>query len=179
MYRVTVALLLAIALMLASCTFGGQGSEGDEMGSLLFGIKSEHDIAAGRFKAMLAAIEGKDADALKSEFSKKALSEAEDIDGSIDYLFGLVKGDVVFWEEEAIISGDTINYGKVRKHIMSWYVLTTADDVYNVFMFDYYKDTIDPDNQGLYALRVYRKADVATQGGDSVSMKIPGVYRPE
>jgi hypothetical protein len=63
--------------------------------------------------------------------------------------------------------------------IYVWYTLTTTEDTYTVFMVDYYKDTIDPDNQGLYALRVYRKADAATQGGSMEKMRIPGVYRPE
>ena len=97
---------------------------GEVLRSIL--LKSEHDIAASRFKAVLAAIKDKDADALKSEFSKKALSEAYDIYGSIDYLFGLVKGDVVSWEERTLGSGETIQYGNRKNRINVWDVFGRA-----------------------------------------------------
>jgi hypothetical protein len=82
-------------------------------------------------------------------------------------------------EEKVLGSGDNIRYGKVRKRINVRYTLTTTEDTYIVFMLDYYKDTINPDNQGLYSLRVYREADAATQGGSWQDIDIPGVYRPE
>jgi hypothetical protein len=153
----------------------GEGS--NSMGCSIF--RTEHDIAAEHLEVVLTAIEEKDGDAIKSLFSKKALSVAEDIDGGIDYIFGLVQGDIVSWEERIFGSGDNIRYGKVSKRLYVWFTLVTTEDTYTVFMLDYYKDTIEPENQGLYALRVYRKADAATQGGDWVMLSVPGVYKPE
>jgi hypothetical protein len=180
MHRLTKLLLslLAAVLLVPSTTACSFIQEGGDM-ILRSVFRTEHDIAADRLKAVLTAIEQKDGDALKSEFSEKALSEAEDIDGCIEYLFGLVKGDVVSWEEDTLGLSEKLRYGKISKMIYVWYTLTTTEDTYTVFMVDYYKDTIDPDNQGLYALRIYRNTDAATQGGDSVSMRIPGVYKPE
>jgi hypothetical protein len=180
MHRLTKLLLslLAAVLLVSSTTACSFIQEGGDM-ILRSVFRTEHDIEADRLKAVLTAIEQKDGDALKSEFSKKALSEAEDIDGGIEYLFELVQGDIVSWEEESLLSSDSLRYGKVKKNYKVWFVLSTTKDTYIFFFSDYYKDTINPDNQGMYALRAFREADAATQEGDSVTMNIPGVYRPE
>jgi hypothetical protein len=173
-----VALSVVLAVSLASCTFiqNGMGGEG-AVGRTIHG--SEGDIADACFDEVLAAIDSADKDGIKSLFSKKALAEAADIDAGIDYLFNLIQGDFVSWERTRLGSGDSVRDGKVSAHILSWYSLTTTEDTYLFFFWNYNEDTIDPDNQGLYTLRAIKAEDETEQFVYLMSMKIPGVYIPQ
>jgi hypothetical protein len=181
MYSITktIALLLVAVLALASCTAAKGDPEWAKLSKKAPSIDKDDIIADALFEAVNKAVKGKDTKALKDLFSKKALAEAEDIDDGIEYLFGLIKGDVVSWEQESIATGDSFRLSKYRMRMASWYILTTTEDTYIFFMLDYDPDEIEPDNDGMYALRVFREADAATQEGNWVEMRIPGVYKPE
>ncbi len=47
------------------------------------------------------------------------------------------------------------------------------------FVIDYIKDTMNPDNAGLYTLRVIKAEDKETEFGYWQDMCIPGIYKPE
>jgi hypothetical protein len=174
-----LALLLVAALALASCTTTKGYPEWAKLNKSDSYIDPDDKAANARLEAVCAAIKGKDSKALKSLFSKKALAEAGDVDMDIEYLFGLVQGDTVSWEQESIITDESFEYGKYSRELKSWYVLTTTEDTYIFFMLDYDPDEIEPDNDGMYALRVFRESDAATQEGAWQDMSIPGVYKPE
>lgn len=140
---------------------------------------NEETMSDARMEQVIKAIENKDREALKLLFSEKALSEAADIDGHIDYLFDLVEGDNISWERETLSAGKSAHYGKVVKMTRSWYFVSTDQEDYLFFMLEYTKDTEYPENIGLYALRGIRKADKETQLTYWQDMMIPGVYRPE
>lgn len=47
------------------------------------------------------------------------------------------------------------------------------------FLIDYTVDTINPDNEGLYTLRVIKAKDEDTEFGFVEDMTIPGIYIPD
>jgi hypothetical protein len=171
--------IIVAVLTLASCATAKGDPEWAKLSKKAPSVDTEDIIADALFEAVYAAIQGKDSQALKSMFSKKALTEAKNIDEGIAYVFDLVQGVAVSWEQERIFPVDTFEYGKIKNKSDSWYVLVTTEETYIVFMSNYDIDEIDPDNQGLYALRVFRESDAATQEGNSLEMSIPGVYKPE
>ena len=63
--------------------------------------------------------------------------------------------------------------------LISWYTVTTDKEKYKFFVIDYTKDTINPDNAGLYTLRVIKAEDEYTQFAPWQDMQIAGIYKPE
>jgi hypothetical protein len=57
--------------------------------------------------------------------------------------------------------------------------VTTDKDKYVFFIIDYIKNTIYPDNTGLYTLRVIKEEDKETQLGYWQDMEIAGIYIPK
>lgn len=177
MYRLryAVALLMSMLLLLPACTLSQNTSEGE--GNMVY--TDEDSVARSRFEQILEAIENRDNAMLKSLYSEKALSESENIDESIDRLFELIKGSVESWELEGWSSGESIRSGEKNRQIRAWFILTTTEGTYKLFMLDYDSDTIEPSNQGLYALRAIDAEDEDEYFTSWQKMKIPGVFVPE
>ncbi|MDF2590293.1 MAG: hypothetical protein K0S41_4136, partial [Anaerocolumna sp.] len=97
----------------------------------------------------------------------------------IDYLFDLIKGDIKSFENDSWSSDESIDYGKRSLMIRSWYNVTTDTNEYIFFLLDYSIDTINPDNAGLYTLRVVNAEDEDTQLTYWQDMEIAGIYNPE
>lgn len=135
--------------------------------------------ADARMEEILETLENQDQEALKTMFSKQALDEADDFDNSLDYLFEFFQGNVDSWKQDKISGETSIEYGKKTIMIESWYTVTTDKDVYMFYVIDYTKNTIDPDNAGLYTLRVIKAEDEATEFLSPQEMQIPGIYKPE
>lgn len=112
-------------------------------------------------------------------FSKKALSEANDFDESMDYLFGFFKGSVTSHKRNAgPLVDESIEHGNKMKESKTWYSVDTDKQKYLFFLLEYTVDTANPDNVGLYTLRVIRVENEKTQFGSWQDMKIPGIYKP-
>lgn len=161
-------LLFASAFILTSCSNGG--------GRIL--IISEEKKADARIEQILDAIKNEDREGLKSLFSKQALDEAKDFDSEIDYLFDFVQGDVDSWERDKWSSDESIDKGKNSEMIRSWYTVNTHKEKYMFFIIDFTEDTINPNNAGLYTLRVIKAEDRDTQFTYWQDMQIAGIYRP-
>ena len=73
---------------------------------------SEEKKADARLEQVLDAIKNQDKAALKAMFSNKALVEAEDINGSIDYLLTFVQGKIESWERDRLSSGESMGGAK-------------------------------------------------------------------
>lgn len=169
MIKKTVLLIfLTSAFILTSCSFGGR-----------IVYVGEEKAAKARMKEILAAIKDKDKEAMKALFSKKALDEANDFDEGVDYLFDFFQGDVQSWEIDAWSSGESIERGKKSIMLRTWYIVTTDKEKYMFFVIDYIKDTMNPDNAGLYTLRVIKAEDEETEFGYWQDMCIPGIYKPK
>lgn len=145
-----VCVVMAIALMVAlsSCGIG-------------FPIKTDDKLAESRIDQLGNAIKQQDKEAVKKLFSENALEEAEDIDSEIDELLSYVQGEVISYSRDgqAMQTSDTIEYGYKTKELHIWFTLDTDEESYLVFLDDYPVDTINPENVGLYTIRILRAED--------------------
>jgi len=116
---------------------------------------------------------------LKAMFSKLALEKAKDIDGRMEYLFNFFQGKVMAWEQDGgPIVDETDEDGHITKEFKSFFSVNTDKQKYLFFILDYTENTINPDNVGLYALRVIKAENEETQFVSWQKMKIAGIYRP-
>ena len=167
--KLVFLVFLSSILLLTSCSFGG--------GRTL--VTNEDKSADERMEQILAALKNKDKKALKSLFSKVAMDAANDLNGGIDYLFDFFQGDVKSCEQDTWGSDESIHFGKKSVMLKAWYTVNTVKNKYKFFTIDYIKDTINPNNAGLYTLRVIKAEDEGTQFTYWQDMNIAGIYRPD
>lgn len=141
-------------------------------------VSSEDKIADSQLQKILSSIKDKDRDVIKSSFSKKAMNESDNFDKGIDYLFKIFQGKLKSWKRDKWSSGESIENGKKSLMIRSWYTVYTDKDKYLFFIIDFSEDTINPDNKGLYTLRVIKAKDKKTQFTYWQDMQIAGIYLP-
>ena len=127
-----------------------------------------------RFEKVIEALEKKDKDALKAVFSKQALSDADDFDRRLDYLFDFFQGTVESWEKTGHGGGSSIG-GGTTEYWDLFYTVITKKNVYRFYLLTYPVDTFNSDNVGLYTLRVVKKEDEDKVRG----IKPAGVYVPD
>ncbi len=169
--KVIIILLIISLLLLSSC------SGGPKMQTI---IKDNDDKKADvRFEQVIESIKNKDKEALKEMFSKQSLDESEDIDDKVDYLFEFFQGEVLSWKRKGPIVDEKNHYGHKVKESKSFYTVKTDEQEYLFFLLEYTEDTDNPDNVGLYTLRVIKAEDEETQFGYWQDMKIAGIYKPE
>ena len=61
--------------------------------------------ADDRMEQIIETFKNKDQDALKAMFSKQALDEANDFDGSLNALFNYIEGDIQSWKSTGGYTG--------------------------------------------------------------------------
>lgn len=113
-------------------------------------------------------------------FSERAVNEAKDLNGRLDYLLEFIQGDIISWK--AIVSGATdgvYNYGSRMTKSRSWYSVKTDKEEYLFFLLEYPEDTEHPDNVGLYMLQVIKMADKKAQFDGGQKILCAGIYKPE
>jgi hypothetical protein len=166
---ILVFMLLATLGMLGSCsTMGGQ--------PVIF--DNSRSVANARMEQILDALESKDKDALRSLFSQKALRESGDFDADTDYLFELFQGNVISCTQgSGLHSAEKSRYGKRSEELDSYYIVETDVETYKIEVNDYVTDTIDPGNEGLYALYVRRGSVVGPN--DNTGERSAGIYMPD
>ena len=131
-----------------------------------------------RLEQILENIENKDKETLKSLFSKQALSEAENIEERIIYLFDIFQGTVESWERTGFSSETSSEYGKKSIMLLSWYTIITNEDKYYFFVVDYIKDDFKSNNIGVYMLQVMKYIDSENQPSWQERL-CAGIYKPE
>jgi hypothetical protein len=161
--------LFASIMLLCSCTKGADRVIIDD------GNKK----ADTRIEQILETLKNNDQDSMKELFSKQALDEADDFDNSIEYLFDFFQGNVDSLKRDRFTSETSTESGKKSIMLISWYTVTTDKDKYMFFVIDYSKNTINPNNVGLYTLRVIKAEDEATQFATWQKMKFAGIYEPK
>jgi hypothetical protein len=163
--RIIVMLFVFISLLLfSSCDIKSIGGM----------LVSEEIKANARMEQIISAIKEKDAEALKSLFSKKALDEDDDFDNEIKDLFDLLKGDIISYERDGWSSEESITKGKISLMVRFPINVNTDENAYRFYVIDYNTDTIDPDNEGVYMLEV-RLADSKNVGSWQERMRA-GIY---
>lgn len=185
MKRLFIVVPLVFVLLFSSCTSNKSETGGFKMGEVInrfLGkfIETDEEKGNKKMECILDSLKNEDREALKSIFSPKALEDAEDFDGSADYLFSFFQGDVESWQKNrGPFSSMSKDHQCRRVEIISFYEVNTDLQKYLFFLLDYPIDTYDPDNVGLYSLRVIKAEDEETEFGNWQDMKIPGIYKPK
>lgn len=169
-YIVSILILILI-LNASACSLGGSRIA-------MLNKDNDHKKADTRLELVLDAIKSKDKESLKSMFSKQALDEAKDFDGSIDYLFKFFQGKDTSWERNGLSVDETNNYGHKTKQHYSMYYVNTDKQEYIFYLIECTVDSDNPENIGLYTLRVIKAEDRETQFCLYDDMKA-GIYKPE
>jgi len=140
---------------------------------------TNEEMADRRLNGLLRGIEWQSIEGIRTSFSNTAINEATDFVGGRDYLFELFQGNIVSREIDKWQLETVVENGQISELLLSWYTVTTDEDKYLFFIADFISDTINPDNRGIYALRVVRVEDVDTHMlADWREMLIPGIYIP-
>ena len=157
--KITIIFLLVITIMLSSCS-GGNDLHIKNKDILLFG---ENKVAYKTMKKVVEAIRDQDKDALKSMFSIQALAEADDFDGSMDYLFEFIQGEI---ESLEIIKGlsifDGINddgSGRSWKMIDSIGDIETSEQKYHISIQEVTKHSKEAERIGISSFSIISAED--------------------
>lgn len=145
----------------------------------MLNTSTDNEEADSRMETILDAITQKNRELLVSVFSNQALSEAENLDEGIEYLFKLVKGDNVTFKRQTQIVGEKIDHGDKIKEVKTWFEVKTDAETYLVFLFDYTEFTAHKENIGLYALRFIKAEDEEKHFTFFQDMKIAGIFTPD
>jgi hypothetical protein len=108
---------------------------------------------------VIRALEEKDAELLKSIFSEKALSRAEDIDRGIEYIFDLYKGEFqeITYENHSVEGH--IEDGKHSRNISAQCDIKTTEGTYTLAWYEWTVQEHDPSEQGVYRLHLRKSED--------------------
>lgn len=118
----------------------------------------EGKMADDRMEQIVAALKEKNIESLKSLFSAKSISEAENFENDFDRLFQFFQGTIETWERDSLAADRSIEYGKQSLMIRYGILISTDIDDYSLFIIDYNIDTINPDNEGIYMLEISKQS---------------------
>ncbi|MCB2362134.1 DUF5104 domain-containing protein [Clostridium estertheticum] len=143
-------------------------------------ISNDNKIGNARIKKIIECLESNDKKGLKKMFFPKALKEAKDIDGGIDYVMEFYKGKMKSRDEGTIPTKDHNEDGERKSELDCKYTVTTDKDTYIVFFKDQTVDTKNPDNVGISMLQIIKESDRKKyfDWGEGKS-KCAGIYRPD
>ncbi|APC40339.1 DUF5104 domain-containing protein [Clostridium estertheticum] len=173
-----ILLITIITLSLGLIACNSIKSKIVKAGASALNVKSDREIANTRFQNIIECLENNNKEGLKKMFSPKALKEAKDIDGGIDYIRSFYKGKIKSKDVALAVSENKDN-GEMTSDLKAFYTVTTDKDTYIVFFKDQTVDTKDPNNVGLSMLQIIKKSDREKEfdwGGDKT--KCAGIYRP-
>ncbi len=144
---VCLILIVVFVFTLCSCNISGQS----------FFTDKDNDLADARMEQVYNAIENQDIDALVALFSEKAIMQTNNIYSVAESLFSFIQGEPVSWsrDESPIVFDWSEEYGN-RKQLITWFTLLTEEQSYSVFLVDYPVDSIEPQKEGLYSLRIIK-----------------------
>ena len=164
MKKIKVILCCVILCM----NLGGCMKRGDRISKW---IGSEQDMSDQIMEEIVTALDARDADALKEQFSEEALGEATDLDQQIADLMNFYQGKKQSFEGDASSSTHTIYGEDVEKSFIGHYTLVTDKETYEV-MYDYKViDKKNRDKEGMYQL------ELVTQEIYNKQVEENGTYR--
>jgi hypothetical protein len=124
---------------------------------------NDTEVANAHMDKILEAIQQKDQDALKTMFSKKAISEADNFDESIDSLFNFFQGDFISYKAWATGADQDKDHGHTCKSLQSAYDVETSTQRYRIAIKDFTVDTANKDNVGIYSLYIIKMEDTSEE----------------
>ena len=158
MKKVCMLLLIAMAVLLTSCTIGGL-----PINRYAY-MRVDYTAAANdRFEELITAVQKQDVAAVQSLFSQNALREAQDMEEAVRALFDYYQGEMISYDDwgGANLAGGMNDDGTGRRWtaLYSTYDVETTQDKYRFAMEFMLQDTADADNVGIRSLYVIRLAD--------------------
>lgn len=159
-----IVLLLVSILALNACIM----EDGGTITIMDFDERSADKI----MKQVVKALEKEDKNALKGLFSKQALEEGKEFDENLDYLFEIFQGKLKPYDFDYGPVDTKMGYGKRQSEIKIYFNIDIGEESYLFFLVDYPINTLNPDNLGLYTLRVTNyEEDLSWQ-----EKRVPGIY---
>lgn len=165
--KIIVLFLLANILLLSSCSLLG-GSRTDMLNK-----NNDERKADARLEQVIKSIKNKDKDSIKAMFSKHALNEAKDLDERIHYLFTLIEGDIKSWERIGGSVDESDDHGRKTIKSRYRYDVYTDQEQYLFSILEYTKDDNNPENVGVYSLKIINVKNEEPIFSDA------GIYKPE
>lgn len=142
-------------------------------------IVNDEQQAKACFEKIRVALEAKDTETFETLFSKQARTEVDDIEDEIQKLFDFIDGKIISWKYDGDQTSYSISEHKREKSICSWHVVNTDNEIYRFFIIDNVLDDINPDNVGLYAVRVIKEKNYEEQRSILQKTDVPGIYVPD
>ncbi len=168
-----IILFVVILVLTTSCSIGGDRAK-------MLNESNEKEEANNTLEEVLNSISEEDKEALKGVFSDQVLENVDNIDEDIEYLFELLRGNVINWEMRTGPQvSETNDHGKKTKELKTWYDVEIDENNFVIFILEYTVDTEQPENLGIYSLRVVKKEDEDAHMTYWQDMMIPGIYRPD
>ena len=159
-------IFIILTLLLSSCSMGGtvMSQINETINSLASQLpKNDVNIANARFEQILDSLKNRDTTAMKNVFSKKAISDAANLDESITALFDFFQGEYLShndWGGPISDAGKNDDgTGREWKTLRSTYDVETSKEKYRFAIEEYIADTSNPDNVGVYSLYVIKTED--------------------
>jgi len=162
------AMLIGMTLLLSSCSVGDSIVE-------KVNASGETGKAKARTEQIIDAINNKDRDAIMAMFSEKALSEAEDIDAGIDYLFSLFENDIESREWHMGAGSASYDHGHRTKRNDYYFNVYSGEKEYRIYIREDTVDTEHPENVGVYTMWA---TDTDEKDENSTIYGIGGIYVP-
>ena len=115
---------------------------------------TDDKIAENRMGQVVKALEEQAKVALKNMFSNHSLNDSTDFDENLNRLFNIFQGELNSHDFDYGPVSEKIEYGKREKEIKVYFNIDIQEESYSFFLVDYPTNTLNPDNKGLYTLRV-------------------------
>lgn len=126
----------------------------------------DSQLAQAQLETILTAIKEEDSDTILKMFSTSALKEIGDLQ-SIEALFSFPASNITSWDELGGNSSAEANYGILKKKYVYGYKLHSEDAEYVLWITTHTRDDEEPDNEGLYSIKIYE-----------VGCEVPKYYDP-
>jgi len=160
---------VVLAFGLTSCS--GIGRDFD-----LF--RNDEAITDEYCEEIIDALENQDTDKLKSMFSTSALAEAENIDEGLAYVMDIFQGETTLIDGGRSTS-ESVDHGEKTIEFNALYSVTTDENEYYIYFIYRYEDTKNPDNIGLYMLKMVKQSEVDAETDWVGKPYIAGIWYPD
>ena len=164
--KAAVLFLFINIVLLSSCSLGRSRTE-------MLNQDNDDQKADTRLEQVIELIKSKDKNGIKALFSVQALNEAKDIDDRIDYLFGLIEGNIESWDRIGGSVDETNDDGRKTVKSRFRYNVYTENEQYLFSILEYTQNTNYPDYVGVYCLKIINIKDEEPIFSDA------GIYKPD
>lgn len=132
-----------------------------------------------RTEETISAIRRRDVQYIERLFSQKALEETETFYEDVERLFAFFDGEVLSYEFKSELVSDDKSDGLVMTKCRCSYLVSTDEEDYLFFYYEFPRDQADPSNEGVYMFQVItmKNRELLFDGGQTILY--PGVYVPE